>query len=265
MKVSSYILIALGAVLSAHFIPANVDAGCGCRGGGNQYTHSHYDQQGSSPAAWRAQRRAVKKDQAAAAKMQRSAISTTPKNDLSFGSQNLGNQGRNGEYRNEIGAADSFNPALSRSIYSKESASNGRSSVADRQTLAKAISVNPSYTTFAIALELTGLADELNGQTFYTVFIPTNDAFSKLPPGKLAELFRPENRKQLRSLVESHIAKGKILTPDLKTKTLTMQSGKTETVTPRMKDFYVGNARIVEGDITESNGVIHVVDEVITQ
>jgi len=50
--------------------------------------------------------------------------------------------------------------------------------------------------TFVAAVEAAGLDDKLNnGQ--YTIFAPTNEAFAKLPEGKLDRLLLPENKQKL--------------------------------------------------------------------
>ena len=53
---------------------------------------------------------------------------------------------------------------------------------------------NDNFKTLVAAVEAAGLADALSGDDQVTVFAPTNDAFSKLPEGAVAELLKPETK-----------------------------------------------------------------------
>jgi transforming growth factor-beta-induced protein len=55
----------------------------------------------------------------------------------------------------------------------------------------------PDLSTLVKAVVAGGLVDTLKGPGPFTVFAPTNEAFAALPPGTLASLLKPENKKQL--------------------------------------------------------------------
>src|SRR5918994_439428 len=55
--------------------------------------------------------------------------------------------------------------------------------------------------TFFKAVRQSGLTDTLKGGGPFTVFAPTDEAFAKLPPETLEELFRPQNKERLRELL----------------------------------------------------------------
>jgi len=50
-----------------------------------------------------------------------------------------------------------------------------------------------TFNTLATALQAAGLADALKGRGPFTVFAPTDEAFSKLPAGTVESLLKPEN------------------------------------------------------------------------
>ena len=49
-----------------------------------------------------------------------------------------------------------------------------------------------SFKTLAAALQAGDLIDALSGDTEFTVFAPTDEAFAKLPKGTLESLLKPE-------------------------------------------------------------------------
>src|SRR5438270_9641125 len=53
------------------------------------------------------------------------------------------------------------------------------------------------HTTLVAAVKVAGLVDTLQGPGPFTVFAPTNKAFSKLPKGTVETLLKPENKQKL--------------------------------------------------------------------
>ncbi|NIY78573.1 fasciclin domain-containing protein [Celeribacter sp. HF31] len=71
-----------------------------------------------------------------------------------------------------------------------------------------------NLTTLISAVKAAGLADELMGEGPYTLFAPTNAAFSKLPAGAVDELLKPENREMLQDVINAHLIEGEF-TPQM--------------------------------------------------
>ena len=67
-----------------------------------------------------------------------------------------------------------------------------------------------SFNTLATALTEAGLVDTLKGPGPFTVFAPTDEAFSKLPEGTLESLLQPENKDKLVSILTYHVVPGKV-------------------------------------------------------
>ncbi len=121
-----------------------------------------------------------------------------------------------------------------------------------------------SFETLAAALQTAGLVKTLSGDGPFTVFAPTDAAFAKLPAGTVQGLLKPENRHQLIEILKYHVVPGRIYASDA------LQAESAETVQgSRVRFSLTGNglmvngASIVQPDIETSNGVIHVIDEVI--
>jgi uncharacterized surface protein with fasciclin (FAS1) repeats len=70
--------------------------------------------------------------------------------------------------------------------------------------LDRVVQMHSELGTFVEALETTGLVEELAGDTKYTIFAPTNQAFESMQQ-EVAELLKPENRDQLVSMLRAHI------------------------------------------------------------
>jgi len=131
------------------------------------------------------------------------------------------------------------------------------------------------HTTLVAAVQAAGLADTLSGTGPFTVFAPTNAAFNLLPAGTVQTLLRAENRGTLQSVLTYHVVPGRITAADLMSRIragggsarlTTVQGG---TLIARMAgrnivltDARGGMATVVQGDVMQSNGVIHVTNAV---
>ena len=132
------------------------------------------------------------------------------------------------------------------------------------------------HTTLVAAVKAAGLVDTLKSPGPFTVFAPTNTAFSALPAGTVDTLLKPENKGQLTKVLTYHVVPGKMDAATLvkqieagggkamlKTAaggTLTATaSGSTVSVT----DESGGISKVTIADVNQSNGVIHVVDKVL--
>lgn len=120
------------------------------------------------------------------------------------------------------------------------------------------------FSTLAAALEAAGLVDTLKGEGPFTVFAPTDEAFSKLPAGTLDSLLKPENRDQLVSILTYHVVPGKVMASDVGTLSeAETVNGKKIGIEVDGSTVRVDDATVVATDIAASNGVIHVIDSVI--
>lgn len=121
-----------------------------------------------------------------------------------------------------------------------------------------------SFNTLAAALTEAGLVDTLKGPGPFTVFAPTDEAFSKLPAGTLDNLLKPENRDKLVSILTYHVVSGEVTSDQVvEMESATTINGKDISIKVRDGNVMVDNAKVVKADVMASNGVIHVIDEVI--
>ncbi|MCA9114381.1 MAG: fasciclin domain-containing protein [Planctomycetaceae bacterium] len=122
-----------------------------------------------------------------------------------------------------------------------------------------------SFTTLVTAVKKAGLVDTLKGDGPFTVFAPTNEAFAKLPEGTVESLLKPENRKQLIAILTYHVVPGKVMAADVvKLKSAKTVQGSNVTINVQDGKVMIDEATVIKADIGTSNGVIHVIDRVIT-
>lgn len=123
-----------------------------------------------------------------------------------------------------------------------------------------------TFKTLLKAATAAGLADKLKGEGPYTVFAPTDEAFTRLPAGKLESLLKPENKDELAALLQHHIVPGKVMSIDVRNtkgaKALTTAHGSSLSVEGQ-NEIKVGAAKIVTPDVVASNGVVHIIDQVL--
>lgn len=121
-----------------------------------------------------------------------------------------------------------------------------------------------SFSTLVAAVKTAGLTETLSGPGPFTVFAPTNEAFSKLPPGTLDELLKPENKAKLVSVLTYHVVPGNVKAKDIvKLKEAKTVAGSNVAIVVKNGVIIIDGAKVVQTDITSSNGVIHVLDAVI--
>src|SRR6201990_487936 len=66
------------------------------------------------------------------------------------------------------------------------------------------------HTTLVAAVKAAGLVETLQGAGPFTVFAPTNAAFSALPAGTVDNLLKPENKSMLAGILTYHVVPGKL-------------------------------------------------------
>lgn len=120
-----------------------------------------------------------------------------------------------------------------------------------------------SFTKLTAAVGAAGLAETLQGPGPLTVFAPNDAAFDKLPAGVLDALLKPENKDTLAKILAYHVVAGKVMAADVTTgKVASLQSSELDLVAADGK-VTVNGANVISADIAATNGVIHVIDQVL--
>ncbi len=120
------------------------------------------------------------------------------------------------------------------------------------------------FKTLVAALEAAGLVEALAGEGPFTVFAPTDEAFGKLPAGTVESLLLPENREKLVAILKYHVVPGRVFSDAaLKAGQAKTLQGGTVKIAANGGVATVDKATLIGLDIDASNGVIHVIDQVI--
>ena len=120
----------------------------------------------------------------------------------------------------------------------------------------------PDFSTLVAAIAAAGLVETLQGPGPFTVFAPTNEAFAALPAGLVDALLLPENKDALVQILTYHVVDGKVMAAEVVAGDVPTVQGTNLTITTDggVKIF---DANVVQTDVVASNGVIHVIDQVL--
>ena len=132
------------------------------------------------------------------------------------------------------------------------------------------------YSTLFAAINTAGLSETFESKGPITLFAPTNSAFAKMPAGKLDSLLKPENKYELSHLITYHAIAGKVSIKDISRNIKEHKGVATFTTLAGSKlvasidnnrnivltDECGGQSVISQFDIEQSNGMLHVVNNV---
>merc|ERR1712194_857180 len=127
------------------------------------------------------------------------------------------------------------------------------------------------FTTLIAALDAADLVDTLSSPNGpYTVFAPTDDAFTNLPAGLVSCLLN--DIPTLTDIVLYHVTKGKVLSSQLRddqqVPTLLAQQNVTVNIAarddgPGLPRVQIDGSTVTTADVVTSNGVIHIINSVL--
>lgn len=123
-----------------------------------------------------------------------------------------------------------------------------------------------NFETFLKAVKAAGLTDALHAAGPMTVFLPTDEAFTKLPAGTLDNLLDPKNVDKLKSTLSYHVAPRKWTAAEISKVDEIKTLGPTEIDVDASADgktIELDDAKIVKTDLAASNGLIQVIDRVL--
>jgi transforming growth factor-beta-induced protein len=133
------------------------------------------------------------------------------------------------------------------------------------QNIVQLAGATPALSTLVTAIGAANLGTTLSGAGPFTVFAPVNSAFEAVPADVLARLLETGNVAILSKVLRYHVVPGRILAADLtEGQTVTTVEGTTLRIT-LAGGAKVNNARITATDIQATNGVVHLIDGVLTE
>ena len=118
-----------------------------------------------------------------------------------------------------------------------------------------------NFKTLIRVLQEAGLVDIFTREGPYTIFAPTDEAFLKLPKGTIENLLH--DKEKLTDLLTNHVLSDILMVK----KAVSLHNVKTingkKIIIKTGKNVKIDNAKIITTDIKCTNGIIHVIDEVL--
>jgi uncharacterized surface protein with fasciclin (FAS1) repeats len=146
-------------------------------------------------------------------------------------------------------------------------AMTGQSGVKDETSNPNVVQVavgSKDHTTLVTAVKAAELVDALSNAGPFTVFAPTNAAFEKLPAGTVEGLLKPDQKDALSNILEYHVYVGVIKTEQMRDgQSLGQVNGKNITINVKDGKYMVNGKANIIASVPASNGIIHVIDEVL--
>ncbi len=117
-----------------------------------------------------------------------------------------------------------------------------------------------NLSTLTKAVTEAGLADTLAGAGPFTVFAPSDEAFAKLPPGRLDALLK--DKEQLRAVLTYHVLPGKVMAADVTNARIKTVNGAEVNVSKSGDLVAFEDGLVTQANINATNGVVHIIDTV---
>jgi len=176
----------------------------------------------------------------------------------------------------KVGLAIAFATFMNQSFAQETTMVGGEQMYPKKDIVSNAVN-SKNHTTLVAAVQAAGLVETLQGPGPFTVFAPVNDAFENLPTGTVETLVKPENKATLTKILTYHVlsgaydfdaisalikkGKGKAVLTTVSGDALTAQMNGMHNIT--LTDESGNLANITIYDVYQSNGVIHVIDQVV--
>ncbi len=143
----------------------------------------------------------------------------------------------------------------------------GQSGVKDDVSSPNVVQVavgSADHTTLVAAVKAAGLVDALSNAGPFTVFAPTNAAFDKLPAGTVEGLLKPDQKDALKNILEYHTYVGSLKIEYMQDgQSFEQVNGGKISISKKDGKTMVNGKAMVLASIPTSNGIIHVIDEVL--
>jgi len=149
----------------------------------------------------------------------------------------------------------------------EQAAGGGQSAVQDDESaknIVQAASGSADHSTLVAAVKAGDLVDVLSNAGPFTVFAPVNAAFDKLPAGTVDNLLKPESKEALVNILEYHVAVAVYKAENLNDGQIIGQvNGDNIKISKKDGKIMLNDKATIVASIPTSNGIIHVIDEVL--
>jgi uncharacterized surface protein with fasciclin (FAS1) repeats len=120
----------------------------------------------------------------------------------------------------------------------------------------------PELSTLNKLLDDSGLAQQLSSGGPYTLFAPSDEAFKAVPAQTLAEL--QSNPERLKAVLSYHVVPARLTSTEVQTGNVKTAEGGNLALSKSGSFVTVEDAVVTQADLPAGNGVVHVIDRVLT-
>lgn len=119
-----------------------------------------------------------------------------------------------------------------------------------------------SCDTFIRAVQAADLIGTLSGEGPFTIFVPSDEAFSRIPAAQLDALLKDPD--QLAAVLRRHVIAGDLCASSLcERKQARAMAGSEIEVSAQGEEIRVNGAKVLSADLRCRNGRVHIIDQVI--
>jgi uncharacterized surface protein with fasciclin (FAS1) repeats len=134
----------------------------------------------------------------------------------------------------------------------------------DKSNLIETIAKHDKFSTFTRLMAASGTNEVIDAPAQFTVFVPTNEAFSKMPEAKINELLNETDQTKLKAILGYHILPGKVMAANLISGPNRKAITREELMFTDINGLKVNGVSIQARNIEATNGVVHSLDTVLT-
>lgn len=135
----------------------------------------------------------------------------------------------------------------------------------DRQSLIETIAREPRFSKFSSYIQMSGADAALTQRGQFTVFVPSDEAFAKIPDAEMSALLNEPGRKRLKALLSYHIVPGKIMAASVGSEPVRNSISGEEIKFADYRGLKVNGIGLLRRNIEATNGVVHSLDTVLTR
>lgn len=136
--------------------------------------------------------------------------------------------------------------------------------MSEKLNLIQTIATEDKYSVFTRLMATSKANEVFDGTGPFTVFVPTNDAFGKVPDILMNEILNEKDQVRLKGILSYHILPGKLLASNVASKlSATTVTGQEVKITDK-NGIKINGAGMLSRNNEATNGVYHAIDTVLT-
>lgn len=134
----------------------------------------------------------------------------------------------------------------------------------NRLNLIETIAKDPKFSTFSRFMNSTNANDLFKRPGGFTVFVPTNDAFAKIPDEKMNELLNEPGLGKLKAILSYHIVPGRIMAANIGGQQIRNSVSGEEINFADYQGIKVNGEPVQSRNIEATDGVVHSLGTVLS-